>query len=136
MNQWIESTSKSIVKWTFRVHKLHGDFYFGITSKETDLDTDFSTATCSNYCVGPLGDTYYRDNHSDTIESFDIEDGNLVTFTLNLISKKWFGTIHNGDEVDNELFDVEVADDIKYKFVLQLVCEGDSVTLNNFEIKY
>ena len=56
-NPWIESTSKCIVKWTFKMNRMvrrGGEFYFGLVSKEKDVKDDFSDWTTEyipNYAV-------------------------------------------------------------------------------------
>ena len=46
LNQWIKSTSKSIVKWTFKIDTMmpSTDLFFGITSTEKKPDEDVATA--------------------------------------------------------------------------------------------
>ena len=141
-NQWIESTSKSIVKWTLKINKAEktnlkfdSAFYFGLATKESDPSKDFATSKTLNYCIDDLGWKYKSYMGDGRAVSFAFNEGDLVIFTLDLASKQWLGKV-GVDGTDIELFDVEVSDDIKYKLAMQMSKVGDSVTLVSFERSY
>ena len=155
-NQWIESKSTAIVEWMFRINKVikAGQMYFGITSKEKAITQDFaadasewSSADASTMSFGPtiatkddvsysvngLGTTFKGIYISGRKPEFTIEQGNSVTFILDLVSKKFCGRIKGEDNIAF-FSDIEVSQDIKYKFVLQMGSCGESVTLQTFDV--
>ena len=142
LNQWIDSTSKSMVKWTFKINKVNhrsAEIYFGLTSEELAPGVDFSNGKFESFCVDNFGQRYKGNNSHGRVRSFNINTNDLVTFTLDLISGKWLCCIIQDGRnrgVDNELFRIKVSEDVKYKFVLQMTAKGNSVTLKSFEITY
>ena len=141
LNQWIESTSKAIIKWTFKINKLSqsNQYYFGITSNEKAPDTDFAVGV-NSYYIGYNGRVYRGSISCNFIEPFrkTIRDGDSVTFTLHLPSKSWLGRIDRDEKpgTDYKFCKIDVAEDIRYKFVIQLGAFGDSVTLTSFKREY
>ena len=60
-----------------------------------------------------------------------MEEGDFIIFTLDLVSK----TLKCTTDFEYDLqSDIKVADDIQYKFALQMRAVGNSVTLTNFQI--
>ena len=138
-NQWIESTSNSIVKWTLKINKAEKTMfdcadYFGIATKEDDPSKQFATADTLNYCIDD-GGWKYKSYEGDGRVSFKFEEGELIIFRLDLPSKQWLGKV-GIDGTDIELFKIEVSDDTKYKLVMQMSKVGNSVTLVNFDWTY
>ena len=92
-----------------------------------------------SYCVDGLGESFIGISPVSTLygESFDIADNDLLTFTLDLISRKWFVRVDNdkNNGKDMDLSHIQVSDDIKYKFVVQMQDLDTSVTLTNFDIE-
>ena len=141
-NQWIESTSHIIVKWTFKMNKVIEEgtkFYFGLVSKETDTLSDFCSASdeyTPNYAVcgdGQLWNDGRWVGNSDTLT--ELMEDDLVTFILDLSVGKFKCSIQDRVE-ETELFAVSIglSDPIRYKFALQMGTKGNSVILTNFEI--
>ena len=137
LNQWIHSMSKSIVKWTFKINQKPNHFlkfYFGITTEENEISTDFACGDILSYAFDDVGFLYEGLSLSKLDNSFQLNIGDLITFTLDLKAPTF--TVKRADDNEIELFEVETSDDIKYKFVLQMGGKGMSVTLVNFEINY
>ena len=89
LNQWIDSSSKAIAKWTFKMNKIYGrnGIYFGITDKEVDPTEDFAEHGV-NYYIGGYGGVYGGMNRLNNIDSFYPKDGDCVSFILDLSLKK------------------------------------------------
>ena len=150
-NQWVHSKSNMIIKWIFKINKTKNrgsEIYFGLVSQELQPNIDFSNGKQRNYCIDNCGRRYRGNNSYDDIVSFKCRDGNMVTFTLDLRSKQWFGKV-TGDKInyygsnngihrgeDCKIFDIDVSDHISYKFVLQLQSYANSVTLEGFEMSH
>ena len=137
LNQWINSTESSITKWTFKINNLRKvggtELYFALVSFQNDPSHDLTgpfSIYRPNYCVNDWGRKY--ENAANAASSgFKLNTGSVITFTLDLISREWSAKVH--DKTDKiKLFDVEVGTNIKYKFGLQIVTMGNTVTLVDF----
>lgn len=139
LNQWIQSISKSIHKWTFKMNNItRGDAYFGWVGKEFDEPIMDLVDHEPYYIVNETGSIWtseedINDDGSMYIEKMDVSEGDLVTFTLDLKQEKTFIEIHDkGKEV--EMCNVATATDIEYKFAFQIRNTGKSVTLLDYRV--
>ena len=136
-NQWIDSISKVIAKWTFKINSMliktySSQFYFGLTTQEHDPSKDFSSTRYLSYCVDNNGRKYRTKRFKGLLGNLNLAPNDYVTFKLDLISKAWFIRLKDGKFA--RLFYFKVSDDIQYKFALQSRDKGNSVTLANFQI--
>ena len=152
LNEWIESTSKEVVTWTYNINKLHDHLYFGLVSKEREtqhLDMDFYSHWCkpcyaisSDRRIYKLGvndrGTGYRSrgiylhNYPDPkVPNLIIKTGDKVSFVLNLKNASLSCSIN--DKPNFLLFDnIERSLEIKWKMALNLSDAGDSVSIIGF----
>ena len=80
-----------------------------------------------------------NNRHVVRLKSFEINEGDSVTFILDLISQKWKCQTHDDDgqiNAEHTIRNVQISMNIKYKFALAIWSKGNCVTLTNFEIKY
>ena len=106
MNQWIESASKLIIKWQFKINQIRiwstsgynkfTEFYFGITSKEVDKEKDFGSGEHLSYCVDNWSRKYCRNAPRGHAESSQMQNDDLVTFTLDLVLKLCLVSVNHG----------------------------------------
>ena len=141
LNQWIESMSKAIVRWTFKINAMSNHnrtrIFFGFASKERPSEYDFTTDKCEfipNYSISNYSSPWIdgRTTNINVPMQYEMRKDDLVSFTLDLVSKKWKCRIH-GKTDELEICDVKTSDNIRYKFVLQIACVGDSITLVNYD---
>ena len=141
LNHWIASTSKCIARWTFKINSFQPiamtEMYFGLVSSQQAPNEDFATIEqqhVPNYCIANSGSRYPNGKSIGTIgQSFKIKEGDIVTFTLDLIVGTWNGKIH--DKTDTLIInDVEISEDIKYKLAVQIRQQGSSITLLDYNL--
>ena len=132
--KWIESTSKSIVTWKFERNGTDsvGTIGFGIISidEESLLKIDFCSTLPKyepNYSVYDVG---YKFKHgkSEKNMSHHVIHKNVATFILNL-SDATFSCLDAKGDIMILFEDVRIAQDIKYKFVVQIRYQGDYIKL-------
>lgn len=120
MNQSVESLSEEIICWTFKVNKLRGYTYFGVTNAKSKQILEDDHGMCLADPTNPTDDPNYL-------------DGQSITFTLDLIKGELLFKVE--DDPDNVVCqDVEKENDIAYVFVIQLDKKDASVTLTNFSM--
>ena len=135
-NEWFESVSNRIIKWTFYVNK-NKDNYAGILfiliTKDNGLAFDYTWGASSvndhEYCHFNSGKTYLDGKISNDASEFG--QGDEIVYTLDLKKNEW--KFQKG--TDKECIiksNVPKAKLIKYKLILSMFDEGDSVTLKNF----
>ena len=141
-NQWIESTSQLIVKWTFKMNKVierGTGFYFGLVSKEEDTFSDFSSASdeyTPNYAICGDGQLWDNGKFADDSEILtELMESDWVTFILDLSAGKFKCSIQDRfEEAEICAVAIGVSEPIRYKFALQMGTKGNSLTLTKFEM--
>ena len=118
--------------WSIRSYRKFTEFYFGTTSKEVDPEKYFGSGEYLSYCVDNQGRNYFKNSPRGPTESLEMQNDDLVTITLDLLSKVWFVSVNDGE--NQQLLEIEASDEVNYKFVLQTISTGNSVTLADFEI--
>ena len=147
---WIDSTSNTITKWTFKINKLvtgHIDegieIFIGITSSKSiynDRDfTDFPRHcymyAFSNFdqyavCNGYTGGRY---EYHDTNTYFTkFKTGDVLMFALDLKKKILFTKV-NDDSAEIQYDQVKVGQNISYKLAVTMNDFENSISLLDFE---
>eukprot|EP01084_Bolivina_argentea_P173912 301254_1 len=139
-NQWINTSSNIIAKWTFSVQNDSNvkSMYFGLASNDKIIDEDF----CSQdngpcYEISSAGDKF-----SHTFpggyplgSEFGWHSNGTITFILDLTNLTF--AIQINDEKPKAIFnDIEKGNDIKYKMAVQLCDKNDCVILKEYEESY
>eukprot|EP01084_Bolivina_argentea_P108655 194194_1 len=144
---FIDSTSKGIVKWTFKMNKFHtekdhnfpsSDICIGITSTEDNTNKDWAFgASGFYYASGNLGKFFQTDNDSmnkcnanrDSIEEkIKFGESDQITLILDLEQRKIFQQINAGEKY---LIwkQIKVDENVKYKVAVTLRYPNNSMTL-------
>lgn len=132
--KWIESTSKSIATWKFERNSTDsvGTIGFGIisTDEEDLLYSDFCSVEPKhkpNYCVYNVG-YKFENGKSGQNMTHQVIHKNVATFILNL-SKKTFSCLDAKGDIMILFDDIEISNNIKYKFAVQIRYYGDYLKL-------
>ena len=132
LNQWIESTSKSIVTWIFKMDKMRGGKYlasFVIISKEKDVEQQPRDMPYYEFLDNGSIGTADKGCASNKDAAFGEND--QVKIKLNLSKATVSIQINDKDEIICDSA-VQISEDIKYKMALLLSPSDAIVSLKEF----
>ena len=137
-NVWIPSTSKTISKWTLKINTMNDDVYIGFASKY-DINDDFIHFNKTyenhtpNYAIGDAGFIFQNGEYVYSRRAPKFKEGSAVTLTLDLVDAQVRMKVD--DQSDLVIADrIEINENVRYIFAMQMSLEGDSVTLTRFEM--
>ena len=142
LHEWIESMSNKIVKWTFYIDintsgQDYGGLKFVLSSKDEDLPIRFSARTGNPFQTY----TFYNNGNYRVCGVFEnapeseckyrrFTTGDTVIYTLDLKAQQLKCKINDYNEFIAAT--IKVANDIKYKMIMQINDRGDKITLIDY----
>eukprot|EP01084_Bolivina_argentea_P173913 301256_1 len=142
-NQWINTSSNIIAKWTFFIKSCDGNtdgMFFGLASKDKRIDKDFCGK--DNGPCYQISSLEYKFSHGYFPgiyigKAFYWKSNDTITFILDLTNIMGTLSIKINDKQQMVIFhDIEKGNDIKYKMAVQLCDKNDCVILKEYEESY
>ena len=132
--QWIDSTSKSIIKWTFKINRLYliNPFIHG-HSKTITFSLGFKQDDINKGIVQTDG-IYF--SNEGLFSKINFKTGDIVILKLDLIKREFTYQVNDAQEIHlQHPGSVVVTKDVKYKMAMESLPIGNSVTIQDFSIE-
>ena len=133
---WIPSTSNVIIKWIFKATKTEGNVVMGITTDDSYLNKDFTNMSSAKiYAFSSHG--WFNSDKMNDIKIHDVwfKTGDTMMLILDLKQRDIFFQINDGDR-KHLWSNIQIGDEIKYKFAICLRVAGDIITLTDFSQEF
>ena len=131
--QGIPSMSQMHCKWKFKMNRLYGNCYVGISSKKC-LDSPFHYKSSPNYCYYMLGWKIKCGQFNDR-EKYGKKfwDRDYLTMELDM-NKKELRYAVNDEDQGVAFDDIECGDDIIYYLAITIEHTGDHLSMIDYQV--